>query len=264
MTENRDTWLKRGLTALEILLIAGIVFAIVRAVLLLTNPKSGWAPVGATAIPAGPARIADQKAFNLDFDPFHRTQVISVETRPAEGEDAPETNLDLKLVGRRTGDNATAVLQTPDGGQRNYKVGDEIMNGVTLKSVHPDYIVLSQNGRLERLTFNEGSETGLRISAERSAALAGLDLQTLMSSISFTPVINGERVEGQKIKSRNPELPLSRFGLEPGDVVTHVNGVDFRQQQVSPSQLLQAFTGNSRPKIRLIRNGQPQTIEIKL
>ena len=249
---------------MEIVLIAAIAFAVVRAVLLLTNPKSAWTPISASALPPGPVRTADRAEFNLDFDPFHRTQIVTLDVRPAEGEDAPETTLDLKMVGRRTGDNATAVLQTPDGGQRNYKIGDEIMNGVVLKSVHPDYIVLSQNGRLERLTFDGGPETGLRTSAERAAEMAGLDLQALMSSLSFTPVMDGERVEGQKLKTRNPDIPLSRFGLEPGDIITHVNGTDMRQKQVSINQLYQAFSGGGSPKIRLIRNGKPQTIEIKL
>ena len=252
-----------GLTALEVILIGLIAYILVRAVITFTNPESRWAPVS-----AGPANFdrpvsGGTTAVDLTFDPFHRTETIVLDLPPDVGEDAPETSLNLTMVGRTVP--LTAILQTPDGQQKVYKVGDEILNGVTLESVTARYIVLSQGGRLERLTFDDNESTGLKAAAGTSPATGGpITPQYLLSAISLTPVVENGESQGLRIAARRPELDLTTFGLAPGDVLTHIGSTDLRSGRPNLTRLMSEFSGAGGTQVKLLRNGQAITVELKL
>lgn len=67
---------------------------------------------------------------------------------PAELEAGLETTtLALSLSGIMTGTNPVAVIKhAGDETQRSYAVGDEIIEGVVLEEVHPNYVVIDNNG----------------------------------------------------------------------------------------------------------------------
>src|SRR5688572_20128375 len=112
-----------ALSALELLLLALIAVQSARLVWTLVTPVGpvgDWRPGGALALPAGDSALSD-------FDPFFRLS--------AGGGPAVVTGLNLKLHGVRE-DRATgrgsAIIALPDGTQRSFGVGEEIMPGVRL------------------------------------------------------------------------------------------------------------------------------------
>ncbi len=65
---------------------------------------------------------------------------------------APKTTLRLKLIGiiSSTNDNqARVIIEDSSRKQLFYKVGDKIKNNVTVKSIHPNHIVIMHNSREE-------------------------------------------------------------------------------------------------------------------
>ena len=119
----------------ELALLALIAAQCARLAWALATPVG---PVGdwrgrEPAIPAATALAA--------ADPFFRNA--------GQAGPAVVTALDLRLYGVRE-DRATgrgsAIIQTPDGRQSSFAVGDEIMPGVTLAAVGFDNVTISRNG----------------------------------------------------------------------------------------------------------------------
>jgi general secretion pathway protein C len=103
------------------------------------GPVGAWQPVAALSGPVDPA-----------FDPFFRASANSGATTV--------TGLPLKLFGVRidvaTGRNS-AIIATPDGVQSSIGLGEEVMPGVTLKTVLADHIVLDRGGAEEQLFLDQ-------------------------------------------------------------------------------------------------------------
>jgi len=152
--------------AAQIILIGLTAFWVVRAIMVYVTPQSAWMPLPNTSSlqsnAGAPIGQTGEAAIDTSFDPFHRSAAAA---SAALGEDAPETTLDLTLVGRRAGVNGTAILRLPTGKQKAFRIEDEILSGVTLEAVNVDFIVIAQDGRLERLTF-ERDERGLQVTPE--------------------------------------------------------------------------------------------------
>ncbi|MCL6271140.1 hypothetical protein M3P05_14535 [Sansalvadorimonas sp. 2012CJ34-2] len=72
----------------------------------------------------------------------------------------PKSNLNLTLRGALAGDGevpSSAIIQGGDGQDHLYLVGDYIPGGAQLDSVHPHHVVISYNGKLQKLVFPEVS-----------------------------------------------------------------------------------------------------------
>lgn len=84
------------------------------------------------------------------FDPFFRT---AQDLGPAV-----VTSLNLKLFGvreDRASGRGSAIIGTPDGQQKSYLVGEEIMPGVTLQVVAFDHVTISRNGAAEQIYMDQ-------------------------------------------------------------------------------------------------------------
>lgn len=243
---------------------AGLVLAtayfLTRAVMLFVTPQSAWT-VSETA-PAEYKRASSQtRTYAFTFDPFHReAPAVKVE----EGFDAPETSLNLKMVGRRAGEGGSAIIQTPDRKQGVYRVGDEIISGVVLKTVTPDYIVLSLNGRLERLTFERADQSAMvsAMPGSQPAATPNISAETLMSSIYLERAEQNGRSVGFRIKSRQAGLDLSSTGLRTGDIVTRIGNQDLTTGRPDLQKLLTQLSARSSTNVELIRDGQRLTVKV--
>ena len=77
------------------------------------------------------------------------------------------------------------------------------------------------------------------------------------------PVTEGNRQLGYRINAGNDATLLPRFGLEPGDIITTVNGVVLD----NPAKGLEAvgkLGSASQVNISILRNGQPRTLSFNL
>jgi len=139
-------------------LLAALAFVVVQIVITFTNPESVWTQDKVSST-AQVSTSGGSQNFSFTTDPFNNTVLDALIEDEVQALDVPETSLNLKLTGLVTGLNGSAILRTPDNKESGYRVGDEVISDVVLKSINKGFVVLSVNGQSQRLTF-ERDETG--------------------------------------------------------------------------------------------------------
>jgi general secretion pathway protein C len=196
--------------------------------------------------------------------------------------DAPDTTLNLQLTGivsREVSEVGQAIIAGGRGGgeSRAYSVGDTIQNadGARLHAVYADRVILNRSGRLEALRLPK--ELASRAPTRGSPRLAPPP-RPVDSSGSLREVItdNASRItdiirlaphleEGQMIGFRiNPGRDRDSFtalGLEPGDVITDVNGTTLSDPTAGLT-VFEALGEATMANVTVLRNGTPQVLVI--
>lgn len=221
-------------SVVELLLLAVIAVQAARLVWVLVTPV---APIGDYRGAAPPA--LPNVAVLGEFDPFFR---LSGAASPAA-----VTALNLKLHGVRE-DRATgrgsAIIALPDGSQRSFAVGEEIIPGVTLAEVGPESVTISRNGTPEQIFLDQSepapppAETGggppaasptppVTAVPAPPAPTAGEAPQPPRidgTAVRLQPRIANGRVDGIAVAPGADAQAFRASGLEPGDVIVAVNG----------------------------------------
>jgi general secretion pathway protein C len=268
----------------KILLLIFIGWFLTRALLLFSNPESAWSPLPDVATVSTASGQVDVRDYDFSTDPF-RLAVSEVTETPVfldPGFDVPETQLNLELTGRTVGNPGSAVLKTPDNKEGSFREGDEIMNGVTLQSVTSDFVVLDVRGELERLTFSKENQTSLGLSVEQKVepmadrvsvssktlqpqvvpAQNSFNATELLKTVRLNPNFNNGQLVGYQIQPRGDVAILRNIGLEPGDMVTAVNGESLLQGRLDLQELTQTLRNARQVQLDIIRDGRPQTVKI--
>ncbi len=254
-----------------------------------------FAPGGAsTSVRAGSRASGAAQAAEGDVARLHLFGTKSAAppraSRPAPAA-MPETRLQLTLRGVFASDDpalAGAIVAERSGKEAFYNVGDTLPGGAVLKEVYPNRIVLQRRGRLETLHMPKEPVSGplsretrspaARDSGPRARPAAGAgprpslreyrdmvlqDPQQFADKVRLRPRMQGGRMQGYEVRPGRDAQFLSQFGLEPGDVVTAVNGIPLD----SPARGLSVLRDLARaPQVQLevVRNGVPQIIELDL
>lgn len=220
-------------TLLELVLLSLLAIQCARLIWTIATPVG---PVGdwkAGGVPAAPPGLLGS------FDPFFRLS--------ATGGPATVTSLNLKLYGVRqdqASGRGSAIIATPDGQQRSFAVGDEVVPGVRLAEVGFDSVTLSRGGADEQLFMDQSSEAAVvgpsapsapAIQAPPSmvAIPAPAGPADLAAGIRLHPRMNGGRVTGVLLYPQGGGEAFRAAGLAPGDVLLSVNG----SRITSPDQL---------------------------
>lgn len=192
---------------------------------------------------------------------------------------APETRLDLKLIGILAGthkNESRAIIARQGVPEAAYALGDDIVNGVTLHAIFPDRVVLSHNGQMETLRLDP-TLSGVSSSSDTSPPTAFPNalpqqlaqarqemLQDPSKSADYVriqPNNNGGQMHGYRIyPGRNPVV-FNNAGLKPGDLVTAVNGVPLDDTQKG-LQMLNDLSKAGSFSLSIDRGGQSQTINM--
>jgi len=207
-----------ALSAVELLLLTLIAVQVARLAWIVATPVD---PVGNWRAPAAHAPAFDSVL--AEFDPFFRL--------PGAGGAAVVSSLVLKLYGVRE-DRATgrgsAIIALPDGNQRSFAVGEEIVPGATLAEVGFDSATINRNGIAEQI-FLDQSRPAQTVGPAVPAATAG-PAQTARRAapnpqIGFQPRMSGGRVNGISVSAGiDGGYALRAAGLMPGDVIVSING----------------------------------------
>ena len=113
-------------------------------------------PVGSVgewqaSVPAAPVAAASPELL-ATFDPFFR---LAGDTAPVA-----VTSLDLKLFGvreDRASGRGSAIIGIPEGQQRSFVVGEEIMPGVVLVGVGFDHVTITRSGAREQVFIDQSA-----------------------------------------------------------------------------------------------------------
>ncbi|MCK5522418.1 MAG: type II secretion system protein GspC [Thiomargarita sp.] len=191
----------------------------------------------------------------------------------------PETKLNLKLQGIYYSSNSQisrAMIAAKDGKSAAYRIRQSLPNGVILHEIYPKKVILLRNGQYETLRFLKNKKSdksqfltkrdkkmrrGKRQSNERPEKLLGnyqRQLQTnpnaLIKLIRISPVNQGNRFLGYRLKPGRNAAILSQFNLQTGDILTSVNGVKLDSPLKGLGVIQQLATANQ-IDLEVLRNG---------
>jgi general secretion pathway protein C len=215
-------------SAVELGLLALIAVQAARLVWVLVTPVG---PIGDWRVAGGFAPASDSVL--TQFDPFFRLS--------AGGGPAVVTGLNLKLYGVRE-DRATgrgsAIIALPDGSQRSFAVGEEIMSGVTLAEVGFDNVTISRGGVREQIFLDQSQAAPAADAATQAPAAATAPVPTAPPVVQMQPTPTAPaptiRVQPRVGESRIDGLIVGpgadggqafrSAGFAPGDVIVSVNG----------------------------------------
>lgn len=220
-------------TLLELALLSLLAIQCARLAWTIATPVG---PVGDWKAAAGPAPPAGLLG---SFDPFFRLT--------GAGGPVTVTSLNLKLFGVRqdqASGRGSAIIATPDGQQRSFAVGEEVVPGVTLTEVGFDSVTLSRGGAAEQLFMDQSPEAAVVAPgtpapapqaappplAPISAPAPAADLAT---GIRLQPRMTGAQITGVLLYPQGSGEAFRAAGLAPGDVLLSINGTRI----ASPDQL---------------------------
>jgi general secretion pathway protein C len=214
----------------ELALIALLAAQCARLVWVIATPVT---PLGDWR-PARPGIAGAPGDMLRGFDPFFRL---------SGGDEAPAavTSLQLTLYGIRVNEatgGGSAIIATPDGTQKSYAVGEEIMPGATLKAVAFDHISIDRGGTIEDLYIDQSKPAptieplppGASPTTDAPRVTLqdinsrGLTLDQIRRGIGFIPRIDDGRVTGLVVRPNGDGQAFAKAGLQQGDVITEVMG----------------------------------------
>lgn len=282
-----------GLLAWLALAIAAL-FCLMAAVQLLWSlldaPEPG-APVQSSRVSVAAETPVDIAGWHL----FGNGQSMRLRERVLAERRATELKLALRgTVARDDPETGLALIANAEGVERNYRVGDEVLDNVELLAVYPDHVLLDNAGSRESLALPRESLDAARKRAEaigKGRAGAGptgdatpiyvaprmvhgkMDWQqarqqiaarpaAMLAELDIQPVLEGGKMRGIRLGSSGHPLAAAA-GLAANDVVTAVNGVPL-DSLARGRQLIEQLQGANHVDLTVLRNGQSQTISVDL
>lgn len=194
--------------------------------------------------------------------------------------DAPETQLNLTLHGILYNPNpseARAIVAGPGGDERAYGVGDQLPGGATVEQIYPDRVILSRVGRFETLRLPENQLADVVRAPEPSAGQAppagGVELDQYRQAIldnpenaaqylRTEPVTENGRFAGFRLYPGPDTSIFDNSRLEPGDLVTAVNGVELDDMEKG-FQALDTIAEAETLQLTVLRDGQPVNVQLQ-
>lgn len=249
-------------SAMELVLLSLLAVQCARLVWTFVTPLG---PVGEWKAGSGLRPVApDASAVLGSFDPFFRL---------SGGGAAPAvvTSLNLKLFGvreDRASGRGSAIIGTPDGQQKSYAVGEEIMPGVTLTAVGYDHVTVSRGGTAEQLYLDQstpatvvapGVQAPPPVAPPPPPPVSMMRTETAPPApeIQVQPRIEAGQVTGVTLEGS----ALRAAGLQPGDVVTSINGQPIRSAEQARAIAAQLRGGEANVEVE--RGGRTVSLRVR-
>ena len=205
------------------------------------------------------------------------TPAVAQTTRPM---DAPVTRLNLKLRGVFAVEDETkgvALIAGSSGPEKMYTVGQKLPGNITLSAVYPDRVILKRNGQFETLKLPATKDTGKGFSPRRgrttrpTASNAGSTPKStrlrqirreflrnptkLAELVRVAPVMENGQTAGFRLTALKDDPLFRELGLQSGDVVKRVNGVEL-DSSTKGLRVLQQLRRAKQVNVTIERNGQ--------
>lgn len=249
-----------------------------------------------------PTRVAvlapDPTAYRriLEGDLFHPASRGSVPPPAAEtpAQTAP-LDLNLVLIGTGEGEGAPSFAVIEDRAtheQRVYRLQDVVKDGAVLAKVERNQVVVRQGSQQQILTlYTDGTEDvgapsppGVqRASLETPATTSGvrqvqpnrwvLDKQEVVAALSNLPqLLTKARVipnftdgkpDGFKIFSIAPDSLYAKIGLQNGDVLQQINGVEIRDPE-NFMRVFQQLKDETNIALDFVRNNRRESFAYEI
>ena len=275
---------RRAATVASLLLIVACAYLLVEITwMFVPQDDVDMAPVQKQAQPAINSSRQQQDSFRkLTSANIFGVSEKAVVQQPSK---APETKLNLTLKGVLAAtpmEMASAIIAQGKSGQEEiYSIGDRMPGNVLIREIHPEYVVLERNGRLETLKLQKisgvaGLETkssspasGPGAATSHATTLKQIRSDIIKNPTSFgdyaLPVVvkeNGKQI-GYRLQAQKKGELLAKLGIQSTDVITQINGVKLDQPQNGISALRKLSTATNLD-IVVRRNGAEVPMSISL
>lgn len=277
--------------AVEIVLLFALAYLIARLVFFIGfGASSGDYQIdsaGSGARSAQSGALSPQIA-QADFSTLFADRRVEVQDE-APVAALPDTQLELVLRGIRRGTeptNGAALIQGASALQVFVSVGEEISDGVELREVHVDYVIISRRGIREVLRIREASERQATDDAAGAEASGGAGAQPSAapavysaSQIARASARPGERLDvagmfvvepryidgalvGMAFVDGNTAL-LQSIGLRMNDILIEIDGRSVGSVDQIEA-LLDDLRGNDTVDVSIVRSGFGLTFSVDL
>lgn len=215
----------------------------------------------------------------------HLFGVAAVPDTPAgDANNAPNTTLNLVLAGTIATDDpkhGLAIIGETAANAKVYSVGDAVNGGATLHSVYSDRVLLERAGAVEALALPRKILAG---GARPAASLASLPpvtnpqgaalAENVRRLVANDPGVVSELMRPQQVfqngqmrgfrvyPGRN-RAQFSKLGLQPGDLVTSVNGTPLDDPQRG-NEIFRTIGSSPSVHVTIERNGRTQDITLNM
>jgi general secretion pathway protein C len=199
---------------------------------------------------------------------------------------APETQLRLTLKGLFASDeegNGRAIIADPKGKEDSYAVGDPLPGGARLSEIYADRIILERNGRFETLrlpkqrsastarsvSHRTATRTGAGNAGERATAFKRYRNEikqnpaSLLNYVRATPARQNGKFIGFKLQAGKQPDAFTDLGLQAGDIVTSINGVQI-DAPAKGMEAMQSLGKGESVSVTLQRGGQEVSLNLTL
>ncbi|MGF1686952.1 type II secretion system protein GspC [Photobacterium japonica] len=281
--------LTRLLTWFLVILFAWILGRLVWSFLQPTVAPAPWQPAPTSASsPAAAGRddVPQILAMNL-FGRYQKNAPVVEQKQPVK-QDAPQTRLNLTLVGLVASTNAKTALAviTHRGKQNTYGI-DENIDGTraTLQAVYADRVIIRNGGRdetlmLDGVDFNKSAQstparpTVAKKPATKPAAKPASELgrikqeilekpQSLFSYIRLSQVKRDGALVGYRVNPGKDRALFDAVGLQTNDLAVSLNGNDLTDAAVM-AKLWTELSNATDFTLTVEREGQLHDIYIEL
>lgn len=243
-----------------------------------TVAMGGGVSTGTAPVPQGTA-VQQIAGWHL-FGDAAKAPVADVPPQSA----LPETKLNLVLRGVLAvadKQRAQAIIAQPNGDEQSYSVGDSLPGGAVLKEIKATSVILLRNHQFEtlslpRLDLNLGDGDNAAAAVQSpSPDLRGMSLRQVRDTLLTDPQSLAGLIQTQPYRGQNGQLSgyriepgndpalFRRYGLQPGDVVTAINGVPLTSTS-NAFQILRGLQSRDNVRVKLLRNGVEQTVSLQI
>jgi general secretion pathway protein C len=237
-----------------------------------------WRVMGSTGAETMPTPAVDAGAVPaVDLGSIVNAHLFGVTSLSGDPNAAPATSANLALAGTLAGldpEQGWAIIGASAQAARVYATGATLPGGTRLFAVYPDRVILDRNGTRESLVLPRfsggsgaapvayqpvGSQPGSLADSVRQ--LMAQDQSAVNELLRPQPVFAGAQLRGYRVYPGRNRGRFAKLGLQPGDLVTAVNGAPLDD----PNRALEALRGvGMGPAVTLTidRNGQPQQLTV--
>ncbi|MBY5948621.1 type II secretion system protein GspC [Photobacterium rosenbergii] len=279
--------LTRVLTWVLVVMLAWVVGRMVWLALQPAQAPANWqASTVAVSSNAGGNRSEVAKVLNMNLFGRYQQNAPVVERKQPVKQDAPQTRLNLTLVGLVASSNPQTALAviTHRGKQNTYGLNEAIEGTrATLQAVYPDRVIIRNSGRdetlmLDGVDFSKASQSTSRPRqpeprqvepAEPTSDLSRIKQeilekpQTLFSYIRLSQVKRDGELVGYRVNPGKERALFDAVGLKANDLAVSLNGNDLTDAAVM-AKLWTELSSATDFTLTVEREGQLHDIYIEL
>jgi general secretion pathway protein C len=238
-----------------------------------------WRALGSAGSDTAPAVAVDTAtAPAIDLAAIVNAHLFGVAAATGDPSSAPATSANLTLAGTLAGPDPAlgwAIIGASGQSARVYATGASLPGGTKLAAVYQDRVILDRNGARESLmlprlagggvampaAFAPGADAPPGSLADGVRQLMAQDPAAANELLRPQPVFAGGTLRGYRVYPGRNRAQFARLGLQPGDLVTAVNGAALDDPNRG-LEILRGISAGSAVTLTIDRNGQQQQLAV--